>query len=149
MLTVDNQIDPNTGTLKLKAVFDNEENTLFPNQFVNARLLLETRKNQVISPSVAIQRGSQGTFVYVVNRPAERCATGGFFASHQRWDLIEGNDASQFDQSGVQAGDSVVIDGADKLQPGSLVAPTAPTVQKFVIHRSSATEMTKSPKRHA
>ena len=72
LANVDNQIDPNTGTLKLKAVFDNEENTLFPNQFVNARLLLETRQNQVIIPSVAIQRGSQGTFVYVVTTSTAR-----------------------------------------------------------------------------
>jgi len=126
LATVDNQIDPNTGTLKLKAVFDNEENTLFPNQFVNARLLLETRKNQVIIPSVAIQRGSQGTFVYVVTSssgaPTAELRT-------VKVGLIEGNDASL--DSGVQAGDSVVIDGADKLQPGSLVAPTTqPTVQK-------------------
>jgi multidrug efflux system membrane fusion protein len=124
LATVDNQIDPNTGTLKLKAVFENEENTLFPNQFVNARLLLETRQNQVIIPSVAIQRGSQGTFVYVVTTSTSsqtptasmRPITVG---------LIEGNDASI--DSGVKAGDSVVIDGADKLQDGTSVMVPPPT----------------------
>ncbi len=135
LATVDNQIDPNTGTLKLKAVFENEENTLFPNQFVNARLLLETRKSQVIIPSVAIQRGSQGTYVYVVNSSSGP-ATAEMRAI--KVGLIEGNDASI--DSGVQVNDSVVIDGADKLQPGSLVAATAPTVQK-----SSSTATTGSP----
>ncbi|HVO33243.1 MAG TPA: MdtA/MuxA family multidrug efflux RND transporter periplasmic adaptor subunit [Elusimicrobiota bacterium] len=113
LLTVDNQIDPNTGTLKLKAVFENEENTLFPNQFVNARLLLETEHNQTIVPSVAVQRGSQGTFVYVVsssNTAVMRPVTLG---------PIEGNDASI--TGGLQAGDNVVTDGADKIQPGSPV----------------------------
>src|SRR6185369_16923854 len=66
LLTVDNQIDPTTGTVKLKAAFPNTGNELFPNQFVNARLLLETRHDMVIIPSAAIQRGPQGTFVYVV-----------------------------------------------------------------------------------
>jgi multidrug efflux system membrane fusion protein len=114
LLTVDNEIDPNTGTLKLKAVFDNNENTLFPNQFVNARLLLESKHNAAIIPAVALQRGAQGSFVYVVkadNTVDMRPVTIG---------VIEGNDASI--DSGVQVGDSVVIDGADKLQPGSSVA---------------------------
>jgi multidrug efflux system membrane fusion protein len=118
LATIDNQIDPNTGTLKLKAVFDNEENTLFPNQFVNARLLLETRKDQVIIPAVAIQRGSQGTFLYVVTT-STTTATPTAFLRLVTVGLIEGNDASI--DSGIQAGDSVVIDGADKLQDGSPV----------------------------
>jgi multidrug efflux system membrane fusion protein len=64
--TIDNQIDPTTGTAKLKAVFDNKDNQLWPNQFVNANLLLETRKNSTVLPAAAIQRGPQGTFVYLV-----------------------------------------------------------------------------------
>src|SRR5206468_7895036 len=66
LLTVDNQIDPTTGTSRLKAIFPNSNNTLFPNQFVNARLSLETKKGVLIVPAVAIQRGPTGTFVYVV-----------------------------------------------------------------------------------
>jgi len=119
LLTIDNQIDPTTGTLKLKAVFDNDPNVLFPNQFVNARLLLETKHNEVIIPSVAIQRGSQGTFVFVVkadNTADMRPVTVG---------VIEGNDASI--DKGVQTGENVVIDGADKLQAGSPVAITPST----------------------
>jgi len=127
LANVDNQIDPNTGTLKLKAIFDNEDNTLFPNQFVNARLLLETRPNQVIIPSVAIQRGSQGTFIYVVTTST---TTAQPVASLRpiTVGLIEGNDASI--NTGVQAGDSVVIDGAEKLQDGSSVIIPQTTVQK-------------------
>ena len=67
LLTIDNQIDQTTGTAKLKAVFDNQENSLWPNQFVNAHLLLEVRKNAVTAPASAIQRGPDGSFVYVVD----------------------------------------------------------------------------------
>src|ERR1700680_1264077 len=67
LLTIDNQIDPTTGTAKLKAVFSNTDNQLWPNQFVNANLLLETRKNSTVVPTAAILRGPQGTFVYAVN----------------------------------------------------------------------------------
>ncbi len=113
LLTTDNEIDPSTGTLKLKAVFENRANNLFPSQFVNVRLLLEVRRKQVIAPSVAIQRGSQGTFVFVVNpdRVAElRLVKTG---------ITEGNDTSI--EHGVKAGELLVTDGADKLQPGSRV----------------------------
>src|SRR5204863_8428149 len=64
--STDNQIDPTTGTTKLKAVFDNTDQALFPNQFVNVRLLIDTAKNAVIVPGAAVQRGKDGTFVYVV-----------------------------------------------------------------------------------
>ena len=118
-MTVDNEIDPNTGTLRLKAVFDNETGMLFPNQFVNARLLLETRHNQVIIPAAAIQRGSQGKFVFVVapNGTADlRLVTVG---------ITEGDNVSI--DSGVKAGEDVVTDGADKLQPGTPVIVPPPS----------------------
>ena len=66
LLTIDNQIDPTTGTVKLKAIFANEDDGLFPNQFVNARLLVDTLRGAVIVPTAAIQRSPQSTFVYVV-----------------------------------------------------------------------------------
>ena len=66
LLTVDNQIDPATGTVKLKAQFANEDYSLFPNQFVNARMLLEVRRDATLVPAAAVQRGTQGSFVYVV-----------------------------------------------------------------------------------
>jgi multidrug efflux system membrane fusion protein len=118
LLTIDNQIDPTTGTSKLKAVFDNKESALFPNQFVNTRLLLETKHDQVIVPSVAIQRGSQGTFVYTVG------ADSTVSVSTVTVGITEGTDTSV--DGVVRAGDSVVVDGADKLQPCSKVAVSTP-----------------------
>jgi multidrug efflux system membrane fusion protein len=118
LLTIDNEIDPTTGTSKLKAVFDNKDNMLFPNQFVNTRLLLETKHDQVIIPAVAVQRGSQGTFVYIVmpdNTVSVSTVTVG---------ITEGTDTAI--ESGVHAGDSVVVDGADKLQSGSKVTVSTP-----------------------
>lgn len=113
LLTMDNQIDPATGTNRLKAVFENKENALFPNQFVNIRLLVETRKNKVLIPAVAIQQGPRGTFVYVVKpdktveaRPVKIGAT-------------EGNDTAI--DSGISSNEQVVVDGSDRLQPGSKV----------------------------
>ena len=114
--TVDNQIDPGTGTSKLKAVFDNKENSLFPNQFVNVRLLLETKHNQVIVPSVALQRGAQGSFVYVAK------ADGTVEARPVTAGVIVGTDSAI--DSGLKVGESVVVDGADALQPGAKISIT-------------------------
>jgi membrane fusion protein, multidrug efflux system len=121
LLTIDNQIDPTTGTAKLKAVFDNKENKLWPNQFVNADLLLEMRKNSTVVPTAAILRGPQGTFVYTVNSDKtvqDKPVT---------VSLTQGD--TTVITSGVNPGDTVVTDGQDKLQRGSLIAPrnTAPS----------------------
>jgi membrane fusion protein, multidrug efflux system len=109
--TVDNTIDQSTGTSKLKAVFDNNDSALFPNQFVNVKMLVDTRKDAIIVPAAAIQRGPQGTFTYVVGegKKAEvRPITVG---------ATEGNDVQV--EKGVDLSELVVIDGADKLQEGS------------------------------
>jgi multidrug efflux system membrane fusion protein len=111
--TVDNQIDPNTGTARLKAVFPNTENALFPQQFVNCRLLLETRHNVVLIPAPAVQRGPQGAYVYIVN--ANQTAT----MRPVTIGVTEGNQLEV--TSGVAAGDRIVVDGQDKLQEGSKV----------------------------
>ncbi len=119
LLTVDNQIDQTTGTLKLRAVFENRDSMLFPQQFVNVRLLVEVKRKQVIVPSVAIQRGAQGTYAYVVNpdnTAAVKVVTTG---------VSEGGNTSI--DSGIEVGDNVVIDGVDKLQPGSKVTVRTPT----------------------
>lgn len=113
LLTIDNQIDPSTGTGKLKAIFDNTERALWPNQFVNVHLLLEVKKNTLVVPAAAIQRGPQGTYVYTVkpDKTADmRKVTIGF---------TEGNLTTL--ASGLQAGETVVTDGQDKLQQGSKV----------------------------
>jgi membrane fusion protein, multidrug efflux system len=112
LLTTDNQIDPATGTLKLKAIFDNKDNSLFPNQFVNAKLLVEMKKGVVIVPVAAIQYGTQGTFVYVVDETDPKAAT--VSIKNVTVGTIDGDKAEI--QSGVEEGDVVVIDGVDKLQ---------------------------------
>ncbi len=105
----DNQVDPTTGTLRLKAVFENEDQLLFPNQFVNARLLVDTKREAIVVPSAAVQRGPDFTFVYVV-RPDEYV---------DRRNVVigpaEGNETSI--ESGLTVGEIVVTDGIDKLQP--------------------------------
>jgi multidrug efflux system membrane fusion protein len=113
LLTIDNQIDQTTGTVKLKSEFDNHDNSLWPNQFVNIRLFLNVRKNAIVIPSAVIQSGAQGSFAYVIGsdnkaevRPIQA-------------DFSEGN-ISVIHQ-GLKAGEQVVVDGADKLQSGSAV----------------------------
>jgi multidrug efflux system membrane fusion protein len=118
LVTVDNEIDPNSGTAKLKAVFANEDDALFPNQFVNVRMLLDTKRDQVIIPSVAIQKGVQGAYVYAVKKD------GTVDLRLVKVGVVEGESTSI--DSGLAAGDSVVTDGADKLQPGSAVAVQTP-----------------------
>jgi len=116
LLTIDNQIDSTTGTYKLKAVFDNSDNALFPNQFVNVHLLVDTARNLTVVPTVAIQRGPQGTYVYAVdagNKVTIRTVTVGQDA---------GNSVGV--SAGLNPGEVVVIDGQDKLQEGSAVNPT-------------------------
>jgi multidrug efflux system membrane fusion protein len=115
LLTIDNQIDPTTGTAKLKAVFSNSDNQLWPNQFVNANLLLETRKNSTVVPTAAILRGPQGTFVYAVN-PDKTVQDRAVTIS-----LTQGD--TTVVTAGLNPGDTVVTDGQDKLQRGSRIEP--------------------------
>jgi len=113
LTTIDNEIDTTTGTGKLKAVFLNRDRSLWPNQFVNMHLLLETRKNNTVVPTAAIQRGPQGTYVFGVkaDKTAEmRPVTVSF---------SDGNYAAI--SQGVSPGDMVVTDGQDKLQSGTHV----------------------------
>jgi multidrug efflux system membrane fusion protein len=117
LLTIDNQIDPATGTAKLKAVFSNTDNQLWPNQFVNADLLLETRKNSTVVPTAAILRGPQGTFVYAVN-PDKTVQDRQVTVS-----LTQGD--TTVITAGLNPGDVVVTDGQDKLQRGSRIEPRA------------------------
>jgi multidrug efflux system membrane fusion protein len=118
LLTADNQIDPTTGTSKLKAVFDNKDNALFPNQFVNVRLLVDVLKNSVVVPAATIQRGSQGTFVYVVTQDQTAALRPVTIKS------TEGNDVAL--ASGVEPGEMVVLEGMDKVQDGARVDVQVP-----------------------
>ncbi|HEY4902619.1 MAG TPA: MdtA/MuxA family multidrug efflux RND transporter periplasmic adaptor subunit [Candidatus Sulfotelmatobacter sp.] len=117
--TIDNQIDQTTGTAKLKAVFDNKDNQLWPNQFVNINLLLETRKNITVLPTAAILRGPQGTFVYLV-KPDKSVEARTVTIS-----LTQGDTTAV--SAGLNPGDTVVTDGQDKLQTGSKIEPRNPT----------------------
>jgi multidrug efflux system membrane fusion protein len=119
LLTIDNQIDPTTGTAKLKAVFDNRDNKLWPNQFVNADLLVETRKSSTVVPTAALLRGPQGTFVYTVN-PDNTVQDKTVTVA-----LTQGD--TTVVTSGVNPGDTVVTDGQDKLQRGSRIEPRGST----------------------
>jgi multidrug efflux system membrane fusion protein len=119
LLTIDNQIDQTTGTDRLKATFDNKDGVLFPNQFVNIHLLLDVRKNSTIVPSVAVQRGPQGSFVYVVK--ADKTVE----ARTVTVALTQSNQSAI--ASGLEAGEVVVTDGQDKLQNGAKVETRSPT----------------------
>lgn len=161
VLTVDNQIDTTTGTVKVKAVFDNKDGALFPNQFVNIRLILEQRPNAIVIPAAGLLSGSQGNFVYLVKpgdppadlqgpRPqgqggAARGSRGGgasdaagagpaegrnqphFYVEARtvKVDLTEGTQVIL--SSGLSAGDVIVVDGQEKLRPGSRVSPRQST----------------------
>ena len=119
LMTIDNQIDQTTGTAKLKAVFDNKDNQLWPNQFVNANLLLETRKNSTVLPTAAILRGPQGAFVYAVKSDST------VEARTVAISLTQGN--TTVVASGLKPGDTVVTDGQDKLQTGSKIERRNPS----------------------
>jgi membrane fusion protein, multidrug efflux system len=124
LLTVDNQIDPTTGTVKLKALFPNEDGALFPNQFVNLRLHLDTLHGATIVPATAVQRGAQGTFVYVLKedrtvalRPVKTGVT-------------EGESVSV--ESGVSPGEVVVVEGSDRLRDGAKAEASDPVSRSAV-----------------
>lgn len=113
LLTIDNQIDVTTGTVKLKATFENKDTALFPNQFVNVKMLVDVMQSAVIVPVGAVQRGSRGTYVYVVKPDSTvtvRPVTTG---------PAEGDNVVLL--SGISAGDVLVTDGADKLREGAKV----------------------------
>ena len=124
LATVDNQIDPTTGTVKLRAVFDNKEQILFPNQFVNIRLLVDTLYDASIVPLAAIQRGAPGTFVYLV-KPDDTVAA-------QPVNLGPNDTQNVAITKGLAPGQAVVTDGADRLKDGAkvrLVEPGKPAAE--------------------
>ena len=113
LLTIDNQIDPASGTIKLKALFPNQDHALIQNQFVNARLLLDTRQNATVIPAAAVQRGSSGPFVYLVKDDKT--------VSVRRVGLgpVDGENVAV--DTGLAPGEVVVVNGADKLREGAKV----------------------------
>jgi membrane fusion protein, multidrug efflux system len=119
LLAVDNQVDPATGTVKLKAEFANTDDSLFPNEFVNAKLLVKTLKDVTIVPAAAVQMGPQNTFVYVVN-PADKKVELRTVKTGPR----EGG--QEVVEEGLKPGELVVTDGVDKLTQGTAVIPHSP-----------------------
>jgi multidrug efflux system membrane fusion protein len=120
LATFDNQIDTSTGTFKLRAQFDNTAETLFPNQFVNVKLLVDTLKGAAVMPTAAVQRGAPGTFVYVIKSDDA--------VAVQKITLGPSTAERVVVTEGLQPGDRVVVDGADKLRDGAKVSTpgTAP-----------------------
>ena len=114
LITVDNQIDPATGTVKLKAQFANEDLALFPNQFVNVRMLIDTKVGATVIPAPAVQRGTPGTFVYAVD-PQTKVVS----VRKVRLGAPQGETVSV--EEGLQPGTLVVVDGADRLREGAIV----------------------------
>jgi membrane fusion protein, multidrug efflux system len=118
LLTLDNLIDQTNGTVRVKLEFANTDNKLFPNQFVNAKLLVDTKHNVVLAPNAAIQRGPKSTFVYVVkqDQTIEMCPI-----------TTGASDADQMEiTKGVSPGEQLVTEGADKLRQGSKVVVRRP-----------------------
>ncbi len=129
---IDNQVDPGSGTIRLRALFTNEASNLFPSQFVNARLLVDTLKNVVLAPTAAVQRSPASTFVYVINADqtvAMRTVVAG---------AIEGADTVI--QNGLNPGEMVVTDGVDKLVSGSKVTARGPSGKGRGTSRPSTTQ---------
>ena len=113
LLTADNQIDPATGTVKLKAQFPNADNALFPSQFANVRMLVDVKRDAILVPGAAVQRGTPGTFVYVVG------ADSTVSVRKVRLGPVQGEAIAI--ESGLAADEMVVVDGADKLREGARV----------------------------
>ena len=118
LLTLDNVIDPTTGTLKLKAIFDNKDNALFASQFVNVKLLVDTQHNVTLIPAPAIQRNAQGAFVYAIK--SDQTAS-------MRTIVPSTTDGSVTAVQGVEPQEVVAVSGFDKLLDGAKVAVRAPT----------------------
>ena len=112
--TIDNQIDTTTGTWKLRALFDNKDEMLFPNQFVNARVLVDTLHGVVTVPTAAVQRGAPGTYVYLVN------ANDTVSVRTIKTGIVDGDKLQV--TAGLAAGDRVVVDGTDRLRDGAKVS---------------------------
>lgn len=123
LISTDNLIDTSTGTVKLKAQFDNRDGALFPNQFVSARLRIDTRRDVVLVPSAAILKGAQGSFVYVVNEQDK--------TAHMR-PVVTGTATTDTVaiESGLSAGEKIVVEGVDRLRDGAPVELSPPESRK-------------------
>jgi multidrug efflux system membrane fusion protein len=129
--TIDNVIDPTTGMVKIRALFTNPKNALFPSQFVNARLLVDTLHNVSRVPVAAVQQGAQGAFVYVIN------ANSTVSVKTVKLGVTDGPLAQV--TSGLSPGDRVVTDGTDRLRDGTKVTVPPPATQAGAAQGGAAT----------
>jgi multidrug efflux system membrane fusion protein len=116
LAVIDNMIDATTGTIKIKATFANAERSLWPGQFVNARLLVDTRRNGIVVPAAVVQRGPQGTYAFVI-KPDQT-------VEMRPITVDQVQDGVALIADGLKAGERIVVDGQYRLQPGSKVAPS-------------------------
>jgi multidrug efflux system membrane fusion protein len=130
LTTLDNQVDPTTGTLKLRATFQNPKGTLYPNQFVNTKLLVQEKRGVTLVPTAAVQRNSQATYVYVVNADSTVTVRPIVIGT------TEGNDSEV--TSGLAPGEVVVMTGVDKLQAGSKVSAQLTSAKPAVTPAASS-----------
>lgn len=142
LLTADNQIDTTTGTDKLKAVFDNKDQQLFPNQFVNIHLIMEQRQNAIVVPSAAIQTGSQGSFVWVTVADPKDATK--FIANRKSVKIALAEGQQTIIDSGIDAGEKVVTDGADRLKDNAPVTISVARQRTQAPAAAPATPETKS-----
>ena len=125
--------------IKLRAMFDNTDSKLFPSQFVNIRLLVDTLQNQTVVPVAAIQRGASGTFVFIVN-PDKTVNQRSVKLGIQDIDRVAITD-------GLKPGDTVVVDGADRLRDGSDVTIPNPSQQKIAAPSGAASDAARAAQR--
>ncbi|MBS0371835.1 MAG: MdtA/MuxA family multidrug efflux RND transporter periplasmic adaptor subunit [Proteobacteria bacterium] len=123
LVSTDNLIDTSTGTVKLKAQFDNKDSALFPNQFVSARLRVDTRHDAVLVPSAAILKGNQGSFVYVINEQEKTASMRPVVTGPATADTVA-------IESGLSAGEKIVVDGVDRLRDGAPVELPSPEARQ-------------------
>jgi multidrug efflux system membrane fusion protein len=141
LATIDNEIDPTTGTVKLRAMFDNTDGKLFPSQFVNIRLLVDTLQHQTVIPVSAVQRGADGTYVFVVSPDK---------VANQRTVKLgvqDGDKVAVLD--GLKPGDTVVVDGADRLRDGADVEIPAAGQQRIAAPSGAAADAARTAARQA
>jgi multidrug efflux system membrane fusion protein len=138
LAVVDNEIDQTTGTIKLKATFPNDDLKLWPGKFVNARLVLRVKKNATVIPASVVQRGPQGTYVYVI-KPDKT-------AEMRTVKIAQTENNETVVDDGLKPGEDVVVDGQYKLQPGARVEPTGPAGQPQTAPGKSPRGKTKAAK---
>jgi multidrug efflux system membrane fusion protein len=142
LATIDNVVDPTTGTVKLRAMFDNTDGKLFPSQFVNIRLLVDTLQHQTVIPVSAVQRGADGTYVFVVSpQGADRVAN----QRTVKLGIQDGDKVAVLD--GLKPGDTVVVDGADRLRDGADVSIPGPGQQKIQAPSGAAADAARTAQR--